>query len=292
MGALEAGGTKMVCAVGDEDGNILERGVIPTGTPEETLPALISYFREREIEALGIACFGPVDLNRESKTYGHILQTPKEAWRMFDFAGAFREALGVPVGFDTDVNGALLGEVTYGAYRGVKNAVYYTVGTGIGAGVMTEGRLLHGMQHAEAGHILIRPRKDDTFSGVCPSHGTCLEGMAAGPAIEARTGKAGKELADGDAVFDLIAEYLAQAMVTAVMMLSPEVIILGGGVMERSALFPSIRQKTLSLINGYIDTKQLRDIDHYIVPASLRGEQGIKGCLRLAQEAAEGEVKK
>ena len=285
LGALEAGGTKMICAIGDETGKIGERISLPTLAPEETVPPMIDFFRDKGIEALGIACFGPVDPDPASKTYGRILKTPKLPWRDYDIVSAFREALNVPVGFDTDVNGSLLGEVTFGASKGIRNAVYYTIGTGIGAGIMSEGNLLHGMQHAEAGHILMRPVAGDSFKGCCPSHGNCLEGMAAGPAIEQRWGKSGKELADQTEVWELESDYLAQAMLTTIVMLSPEVIILGGGVMAQEQLFPMVREKTLKLLNGYLDTPQLRDIDHYIVPASLNGDQGILGCLKLAADA-------
>lgn len=285
LGALEAGGTKMVCAIGDEAGHILDRMTIPTLTPEETLPVMTDYFRDKEIDALGIGCFGPIDPNPASPSYGRILKTPKLAWRGLDIVGAFAAALKVPVGFDTDVNGSLLGEVTFGSSKGVRNAVYYTIGTGIGAGMMVEGHLLHGMQHAEAGHILMRPVRGDDFAGCCPSHGNCLEGMASGPAIEKRFGKSGKELADRDEVWELESDYLAQAMMSTILMLSPEVIILGGGVMSQARLFPMIRKKTLALLNGYIDTPALRDMDSYIVPASLDGDQGIMGCLKLASDA-------
>ncbi|MBR0090959.1 MAG: ROK family protein [Lachnospiraceae bacterium] len=285
LGALEAGGTKMICAIGDETGKIGERISIPTTTPAETVPPMIDFFRDKGIEALGIACFGPVDPDPASKTYGRILKTPKLPWRDYDIVGAFREALHVPVGFDTDVNGSLLGEITFGASKGIRNAVYYTIGTGIGAGIMSEGNLLHGMQHAEAGHILMRPVAGDSFQGCCPSHGNCLEGMASGPAIKQRWGAGGKELADKKEVWELESDYLAQAMLATIMMLSPEVIILGGGVMAQEQLFPLIREKTLKLLNGYLDTPQLRDIDRYIVPASLHGDQGICGCLKLAADA-------
>ena len=283
-GALEAGGTKMVCAIGDETGKIIEQTSIPTTTPEETMPLILSYFRDKDIAAIGCACFGPIDPTKGSPTYGRILLTPKLPWRNYDIVGALSE-LGVPVGFDTDVNGSLLGEMTYGAHKGVQNAAYYTIGTGVGLGVMVNGTLLHGMLHAEGGHILMRAHERDTFKGCCPSHGACLEGMASGPAIEQRWGKKAVELADNDEVWEIESYYLAQSMVSTILLLSPEVIILGGGVMHQTQLFPLIRKKTLELLNGYLKTKQLDDIDNYIVPASLNDDQGIMGCLKLAQDA-------
>lgn len=156
LGGIEAGGTKMVCAIGDEQGNIFDRAVFPTETPEITVPKMIEYFQDKGIEALGIGCFGPVDLNRKSATYGYITSTPKLAWRFYDFAGAFREALQIPVGFDTDVNGAVLGEVRFGAAKGCENALYITIGTGVGVGAYINGKLLHGLMHPEGGHIFLQ----------------------------------------------------------------------------------------------------------------------------------------
>ena len=165
LGGIEAGGTKMVCAIGDEQGNIFDRAVFPTEIPESTVPKMIAYFQDKGIEALGIGCFGPVDLNKKSATYGYITSTPKLAWRFYDFAGAFREALKVPVGFDTDVNGAVLGEVRFGAAKGCENALYITIGTGVGVGAYINGRLLHGLMHPEGGHIFLRKHPEDTYEG-------------------------------------------------------------------------------------------------------------------------------
>ena len=201
LGALEAGGTKMVCAIGNENGEIFERISIPTETPEITLPKLIEYFKDKEIEALGIGCFGPIDVNRNSETYGYITTTPKLAWANCDIVGAFKKALNIPVGFDTDVNGSALGEATWGITKGLENSVYITIGTGVGMGIMSNGKLLHGMLHPEAGHILMRKHPEDHYEGKCPYHKTCLEGLAAGPAIEARWGKKGIELAAGSLLY-------------------------------------------------------------------------------------------
>lgn len=286
IGALEAGGTKMVCAIGDETGKIYEQESFPTVTPEETLPQLLDYFKGKEIEALGIACFGPIDLDRDSDTYGYITTTPKTAWMNTDIAGYFANGLNVPVGFDTDVNGSLLGEVTYGQAKGLGDAVYYTIGTGVGAGVMSGGKLVHGAMHPEAGHMLLRVREDDPMpEGICPFHGACLEGMAAGPSIEKRWGKKAIEMKDDAKVWDLEAYYLAQCMVTTTLMLSPKIIILGGGVMHQTQLFPLVREKTRELLNGYIKNDTVNDMDHYIVPASLHDDQGIMGCLKLGFDA-------
>lgn len=284
-GALEAGGTKMVCAIGDENGKILEQISVPTTTPEETMPPILEYFKGKDIAAIGIACFGPVDLNPSSPTYGYITTTPKLAWANYNIVGAVKDALGIPVGFDTDVNGSLLGEVTWGCAKGLTDAVYFTIGTGVGGGVMTNGKLLHGMLHPELGHMLMRVREDDTYKGHCPFHGNCLEGMAAGPALEERWGARGKDLADRDEVWDLESYYIAQAIWTCITVLSPQKVILGGGVMHQEQLFPLIREKVAELMNHYLKTKELEDLDSYIVPASLNDDQGIMGCIKLAMNA-------
>lgn len=285
LGALEAGGTKMVCAVSDETGAILERISIPTETPELTMPKLFAFFHDYKLAALGIGTFGPADLNPASPTYGFITTTPKLAWRSYDIRGAFFREFSLPLGFDTDVNAAALGEATFGCMRDVKNGVYITIGTGVGVGVLSEGSLLHGMLHPEGGHILLARNEADSFPGCCPYHGTCLEGLASGPAIEKRYGKKAIELKNEPAVWELEAEYIAKALVSYIMILSPERIVLGGGVMHQEQLFPLIRRKTLELLGGYLNTRQLSDIEHYIVPPSLNDNQGILGCVKLALNA-------
>ncbi len=288
LGALEAGGTKMVCAIGDETGKIFEQVSFPTKTPEETIPPMIEYFKDKNIDALGIASFGPVDLDKDSATYGYITTTPKAGWMNTDLVGAFQEALKVPVGFDTDVNGSLLGEMTFGQGKGLKDAAYFTVGTGFGMGLMSGGNLVHGAMHPEGGHIMVRVREDDPMpEGNCPFHGSCLEGMASGPAIEKRWGKKAIELKDDPKVWDLEAYYLAQGVVATTMLLSPKIIILGGGVMHQEQLFPLIRKWTKEILKDYLNNPAVNDLDHYIVPASLHDDQGIMGCLKLAMDALE-----
>lgn len=285
LGALEAGGTKMVCAVGNEKGEIFEQISIPTETPEITVPKMISYFGEKKIEALGIGCFGPIDPDKKSKTYGYITSTPKLAWADYNIVGAFKEALGCPVGFDTDVNGSVLGEVTFGQAKDKSCVIYITIGTGVGAGIYIEGKLLHGMLHPEAGHVLIQKRSDDTYKGKCPYHKVCLEGMAAGPALKERWGMDAFLLKDKREVWDLEAYYIAQALTNYILTLSPELIILGGGVMHQEQLFPLIRSYVKEMLNGYLKTEELEDLEHYIVPASLKDNQGIMGCLELGRRA-------
>lgn len=282
LGALEAGGTKMVCAVGDENGEIFERISLPTETPDKTIPAMIEYFKDKQIEALGIACFGPIDLNRSSDTYGFITTTPKLAWANCDIVGMFKEALGIPVGFDTDVNGSALGEATWGITKGLENSMYITIGTGVGAGIITNGKLLHGMLHPEAGHILLTKHPDDSYKGHCPYHANCLEGLAAGPAIEERWGKKAIDLADKKEVWEMEAYYIGQALVDFIVTLSPQRIVLGGGVTHQEHMLPLIRGEVKKQLNGYLKTKELEDLEHYIVLPSLNDNQGIMGALKLA----------
>ena len=285
LGALEAGGTKMVCAIGDETGKIFEQISIPTRTPEDTIPEIIDYFQKAQIEALGIGCFGPIDPDRQSATYGYITSTPKLAWANFNIVNAFEKALNCPVGFDTDVNGSVLGEVTFGQAKGKSCVVYVTIGTGVGAGIYIEGKLLHGMLHPEAGHVMIQRREGDNYQGKCPYHGTCLEGMAAGPAVEERWGRKAVELKDRKEVWDLEAYYIAQALTGYILTLSPEMIILGGGIMHREKLFLMIRDYVKEMLGGYIKTEELENMENYIVPASLNDDQGIMGALELGKRA-------
>ena len=285
IGALEAGGTKMVCAVGKEDGSVLEQVSIPTTTPEETIPQILDYFKSKEIGALGVAAFGPVDVKPASPTYGFILNTPKIPWRNCDLLGQLKRELAIPIGLDTDVNGSCLGEMTYGCARGLENVIYITIGTGVGFGVCCGGKLVHGMLHPEGGHILLSRHPKDPKGGICPNHPNCLEGFACGPSIEARWGKKAAELADEPLVWEIESYYIAQALVDFIMILSPQKIILGGGVMHQEQLFPLIRRQVKEMVGGYLSTPELEDLEHYIVPASLGGDQGIMGCIKLGLDA-------
>lgn len=285
IGALEAGGTKMVCAVGREDGTILEQVSIPTTTPEETIPQILSYFQGKEIKALGIASFGPVDVKPDSPTYGFILDTPKAAWRRCDLLGQLKRALPIPMGLDTDVNGSCLGEMTYGCAKGLDSVIYITVGTGVGVGVCSGGKLVHGMLHPEGGHVLLTRHPQDPKGGICPYHENCLEGLACGPSLEARWGRKAADLKDEPLVWEIESYYIAQALTDYIMILSPQKIILGGGVMHQEQLFPLIRSKVKEFMGGYLNTPELRDLEHYIVPASLGGDQGIMGCIKLGLDA-------
>jgi len=289
FGGIEAGGTKFVCGVGTgpED---LQTVRIPTTTPEATVEAAAAFFRERAADglaAVGIASFGPVDLDAGSPTFGHITSTPKLAWQNFDLAGAVGKALGVPVGFDTDVNGAALGEARWGAARDLADSLYLTVGTGIGGGAIVHGRVLHGLMHPEMGHIRIpHDLAADPYPGCCPYHGDCLEGLASGPAIEARWGGPAQDLGPTHPAWDLEARYLALALTAWVCTLSPRRIVVGGGVMDQPQLFPKVRLELARLLNGYIRKRELTEcLDSYVVPPQLGGRAGVLGALVLAEQA-------
>ncbi len=286
-GTLEAGGTKMVLSVGNENNELLEQATLPTEAPDKTIHEMISWFRERDIVSLGIGTFGPVDLNPASETYGWITSTPKPGWRNCPLLPLMRDGLSVPVLIDTDVNAAALAEWKLGAAKGLNSCMYVTVGTGVGAGLIVEGRMVHGLMHPELGHMLLRPEKNDQTSvGFCPYHAGCVEGLCSGPAIEKRWGKKAYDLPPDHEAWKLEAAYLAQMCMNAVCAFSPEKIILGGGVMQQKHLFPLIRKKTLELLNGYIQADALlRNMDSYITEPGLGTRSGALGALLLAREA-------
>lgn len=286
---IDAGGTEFKCIVGAGPDSILSHKKVPVGYPEDTLKECLAFFEAAQaaygdISQLGIASFGPVDLNPQSDTYGHITSTPKPHWKNTDIVGFFKNALKVPIAFDTDVNGALLGEQRWGAAQDLHSAVYATVGTGVGAGVMMDGRLVHGAMHAEAGHMLIPKHRDDGFHGVCPFHGGCLEGLASGPAIAERWQQNPKSIPDDHPAWSLQAHYLASMCVNFALCFSPQRIILGGGVMQRQALLRSVQNSYLAQINGYLG-EQSSTVEEFIVAASLGERAGALGALALAQLA-------
>lgn len=289
IGALEAGGTKMVLAVYEEDGTELERLTLPTETPEMTMPPMIAFFRRHGIDALGVGSFGPLDLNPASPTYGFITSTPKLAWKNYPLLKNLLDGRNIPAGIDTDVNAAIIAEAELGAARGCQNAVYVTIGTGIGGGVYANGQTVHGLLHPEVGHTLLRPHPlDPNPRGVCPYHESCLEGLAAGPAIGARVGGDAKNLPDDHPTFEIEAFYLAQMCVNLITTLSPERIILGGGVMQRSRLFAQVREQTVRLLNGYIQAPAITGhIDEYIVAPQLFPVSGLVGSYLIGKKALE-----
>jgi fructokinase len=289
LAGIEAGGTKFVCGVGSGPGD-LETAQFPTSAPEVTLPNVIRFFKEaagQKLDSVGIGSFGPVDLDRSSPSYGHITSTPKAGWTNFDLAGAIGKALSVPVAFDTDVNAAILGEARWGAAQGLSDAVYLTIGTGIGGGAIVHGRVVHGMVHPEIGHLLIpHDFARDPFPGVCPFHGDCLEGLASGPAMQARWSSPAGVLPPEHPAWALEAHYLASGLMNLTVTLSTKRILLGGGVMQQPHLFELIRKEFARLLNGYVrHANVIGGLDEYIRPPLLGNQAGILGALVLAESA-------
>ncbi|RRD96453.1 ROK family protein [Clostridiales bacterium COT073_COT-073] len=283
IGGIEAGGTKINCAIGTTDGKIIEQTQFPTTSPEETAAKMLAYFRDKEISALGVASFGPIDINPSSPTYGSILDTPKSGWAHYNLIQTLKTEIKVPIVFDTDVNGAALAESYWGAAKNLSSCVYLTIGTGIGGGACIDGKLIHGLLHPEMGHIYVRRHPHDHYQGTCPFHHDCLEGLAAGPSIQKRLGISGAEIAEDHAVWDYISYYLAQAILNYTMILSPEVILLGGGVMKQQHLFHKIRQQFQEILADYIHRHPLPDdLESYIRFPELGDFAGLYGSLALA----------
>jgi fructokinase len=281
IGGIEAGGTKYVCAVADDHFNIVERITIPSADPEKALKHSIEFFQEYKIDKLGIGTFGPVDINPKSNSYGTIQNTPKIKWQNVNLYQIYKEALGVPVTIDTDVNAAALGEYHSGFGIGKKSVLYITIGTGVGAGLVVNGKTFNGLTHPEMGHISIRQREDDNFEGVCPFHQSCLEGLVSGPAIEKRMGIQGQLIEEDAYVWDLNAEYIGQALANYNLILSPEIILIGGGVSKQEHMFPKIRAAFKKYLNGYIVHERLEKLDEYIKYPKLGQDAGLIGSLYL-----------
>jgi len=292
-GSIEGGGTKFVCTVASGPDDVRDELRFPTTTPAETIGRAIEFFVDQEtrhgkLTAIGVGSFGPIDVDSTSPTWGHITSTPKPGWKNTDVVGRLRERFDIPIAWDTDVNAAALGEHVWGAARGIDTFIYCTVGTGFGGGGMVRGRLMHGLLHPEMGHIVLPHDRDaDPYPGRCPFHGDCLEGMASGPAITERWGVSSKELPPDHPAWALEAEYLALGLRTFVCTLSPQRIIMGGGVMEVESLFPRVRARLRELLNGYVQHPAIvDDIDGYVVPPALGNRAGMLGGIALAQRAA------
>jgi fructokinase len=292
-GGIEAGGTKFICAVGAGPGELAAEARFATTTPAVTLAATLEFFRTQQarlgpLAALGVGSFGPVDPQPGSPSFGTITSTPKPGWNDTDLVGPLARAFGLPVGFDTDVNAAALGEGRWGAGQGLNNLVYITVGTGIGGGGLVDGRPIHGMLHPEMGHMLVpHDRQADPFAGGCPYHGDCFEGLANGPAMALRWGQPAETLPLDHPAWALEARYIALGLVNIILTLSPQRIVLGGGVMGQAQLFPLIRAEVARLLNGYLQTPWVRErMDEYIVPPGLGARAGVLGAIALAQAAA------
>jgi fructokinase len=292
-GGIEAGGTKFVCAIGSGPDEILAENRFSTTLPGETLGKAINFFQryknEFPLKSIGIASFGPVDINPDSPTYGFITKTPKPGWSDCDVVGVFSKHFQIPIGFDTDVNGALLGEFRWGAAQNIDDCIYMTIGTGIGGGAMAGGNLVHGLVHPEMGHMLLqRDIELDPFDGCCPFHRGCLEGLASGTAMKKRWKKRADTLPSDHPAWDLEADYIAQGLHILICVLSPRRIILGGGIMNQSQLFPKVRTKVLKSLNGYVKHSAILDnIDSYIVPPGLGNRAGVLGAIALAMKAVD-----
>ncbi len=283
LGAIEAGGTKFVCAVGNTEAEVLHRHTIATTTPEETLAQVIEFFATHPVKALGIGAFGPVDVNPMSPKYGTILQTPKIQWQNYPFLQTLTQALNIPIALQTDVNVAALGEGVLGAGKGLPSLLYLTIGTGMGGGYVQNGQFLPTLHHSEMGHLPLTRFADDLAPGICPFHGDCLEGLICGPAVEKRSGKPGALLAADDPFWQHWSDYLAQALMSYSLTLSPHRIAIGGGVMNHAHLLPLLRQKFALLMNGYIDFSPIYGgLESYLCSPKLGNDSGIVGGLLLA----------
>jgi fructokinase len=290
-GSIEGGGTKFVAAVGSGPDDVVAGVTIPTTTPAETLGRVVAFFDEHgPLDAIGIATFGPVNLDPSSDAYGRVGKTPKPGWSGADVLGVFSSAFDVPIGFDTDVNGAALGEGRWGAAQGLSTFLYITVGTGIGGGGVIGGKPMHGLVHPEMGHLRIPRAAGDTFAGICPFHGDCLEGLASGPALAARWGRPAQDLGDDtEKAVEIEAVSLGHAMANLVLSISPERIILGGGVMHLPGLLEATRRCMIESLGGYVDSPVLStDVEAFLVAPGLGDRSGIAGGFVLAEQASSG----
>jgi fructokinase len=288
-GGMEGGGTKFACAVGGGPEDIVEETRFPTTSPAETLETAVAFFKKFDLSAIGLAPFGPLNLDPASPVYGSVAATPKPGWSGAGVLAAFQREFGIPLAIDMDVNAAAYGEYSWvPENRELDSLVYFTIGTGIGAGIILNGKIIHGLTHPEAGHMrLPHNHKKDPFPGICPFHGDCFEGMASGPALASRWRKPAEMLPDKHPAWDMEAMYIAYALVNTILLLSPRRIILGGGVMEHRSLFPSIRGKVQGLLNGYIASPVFSGtLEEFIVPPALGKRSGVLGALALAKTLA------
>ena len=287
FGGMEGGGTKFICAVGDDPDGIIEEIRFPTTTPGETLDQAIAFFRKYDLSAIGLAPFGPLDLDPASPAYGSITATPKPGWAGTNVVAAFQRNIKVPLAFELDVNAAAFGEYYWiPGNRKLESLVYFTIGTGINVGAIINRKVTHGLTHPEAGHMrLPHNHKKDPFPGICPFHGDCFEGIASGPALARRWRKPAEMLPDNHPAWELEATYIAYAVVNVILTLSPQRIVLGGGIMEHLQLFPVVRSKVRGLLDGYIASPVLAgSMDDYIIPPALGRRSGVLGALALAKK--------
>lgn len=281
FGGIEAGGTKFVCAVGNENEEIISKLSIPTTTPEDTFRQVYEFFDQYTLAAMGIGSFGPICINEKFDNYGYITTTPKKGWSNIDFLHKVKNHYNIPVYWTTDVNAAAHGELKRGAAIGKSSCLYITIGTGVGAGAVINDQFLEGINHPEMGHINLKLHPDDTYDGNCIYHSDCFEGLASGPAIENRLDKKSQSLSPRDPFWEIEAYYIAQAIMNYTLVLSPEIVILGGGVMHQKHLFPMIRKSLKEQLANYVE---LPNMEEYVVGCDLKDQSGIIGCLLLAEK--------
>ena len=282
LGGIEGGGTKFICAVGDEFGNIEKELVVQTTTPEETLDKIIDFYKSNPVEKIGIGCFGPLDINKNSINYGMIFDTPKKGWSNFNIVKYLNERINIPVVINTDVNVAALAEKFVGESKGLNNILYITVGTGIGVGAIIDNKIINGVNHSEMGHIALRKHPTDNFEGNCNFHKDCFEGLASGPAIEKRYNKKGEFLSNETQVWEMVGYYIGQALAIYTFIFSPQRIILGGGVSFQKDLLPIIKENFIKFNNYYIKNDYINDIDNYIQLTSLHNRAGLIGSILIS----------
>lgn len=280
IASIEAGGTKFIVGIVSEDGKVVDKMKIDTTSPEVTMNLVIEYFNDKTFSCIGLGCFGPIETNKLSEKYGWITSTPKLAWQNYDILGKLKKHFNCPIGFNTDVNGAALGELLFGAAKGLSSCLYITVGTGIGAGAVVNSQMVNGLIHPEMGHMIVRRHEDDDFEGSCIFHKDCLEGLASGTAINKRWNSNAEKLSDNKQVWEFESYYLAQAISNLILILSPEKIILGGGVMNQSFLFELIREKVKLNLNDYINKKEIVDSDYILFP-KLGNNAGLIGSAMI-----------
>lgn len=284
LAAIEFGGTKIVCAISDDNGNNIEKLSIPTTTPEESMGKIIEFFKKfNDIKAMGVSCFGPIDINEDSETYGYILNTPKLKWKNVNVLGILkREFPETKFAWTTDVNGAAMGEYRKGAAFGKNSCLYITIGTGVGGGIVFDGKINKGTFHPEMGHIgLPVINEEENKYNICPFHTNCLEGFVCGPSIKNRKGISAEDIVEDDEVWDIISHYIAQGLYNFALTIAPEIIIVGGGVANQKHIFPRIWEEFKKLNNYYI---KFDNIEEYIVPTKLGNESGIIGSIELAKD--------
>ncbi|MGL5956276.1 MAG: ROK family protein [Brevinema sp.] len=283
VAGIEGGGTKFICGIGNEQGEILDSIRIDTTTPDQTMKEVIQYLKTKSFDAIGIGVFGPVELDINEANYGQILNTPKREWQFFNLHQALKKEFDCPIIIEHDVNAALLGELTWGAAQKLRNTVYYTVGTGVGLGLWLDNRFYHGELHSEAGHMMIPILPEDTKQkGSCPFHNNCLEGLVSGSGIYSRFGKKGEQIPEDSPIWDNVAYYLATACVNTMYCYAPQRIILGGGVMNVASVLPKIRTYYLQILNGYDQKALFVNMEEFIVGAALKNDPGLRGAFALA----------